>query len=202
MQELARTNKAESERKRLVLMRGLPSCGKSWTAKKVAEESNGVLFEFDSFFEVDAADGSGDLEFAWDSSRLPEARLWHVQRVKEAIESGLSPIVIDDDHRPGKTAKVITAFAMMNNYVVEFAEPESSWWKAIRPLLGDKEASGESLAKWAQKLCTLSRRTHNVGLNTFVSRIENWEHDLSPLDLISWGELPAKTESDTEEDAA
>ena len=202
MQNLAKQPETNSNQKRLVLMRGLPSCGKSWTAKRIAEQGCGSVFEFDTFFEVPNSDGASGVQFVWDRSRLPEAGRWHVQRVREAIEAGVTPLVLDDDHRPGKTTKALVAYAMMNHYSVEFAEPESAWWKTIRELLRDKTGNAESLAQWAKKLCNLNRQTHGVHLETFVSRMKHWEPELSPLDLISWGELPTTDQASAEEVAA
>ncbi|MBL4770367.1 MAG: hypothetical protein JKY61_04345 [Planctomycetes bacterium] len=196
--------KADTERKRLVLMRGLPSCGKSWTAKRIAEAGQGTVIEFDSFFEEHAEVAGGETRFVWDPARLPEARQWHFGRVRTAIEAGTSPIVIDDDHRPGVTAKTITAFAMLHNYSVEFSEPESSWWKMIAPLLADKDSPKNQalLGNWAQKLCVMSRNTHRVPLSTFVARMDDWIAEISPLDLLSWHETPRDGESKESEVAA
>ena len=195
---------SNTERKRLVLMRGLPSCGKSWTATRIAEAGQGAVIEFDAFFEEGSEADAEKKQFVWDRSRLPEARRWHYGRVRTAIEAGTSPLVIDDDHRPGVTAKSITAYAMLHNYSVEFAEPESSWWKMIAPLLADRDNPKNQalLCNWAQKLCVMSRNTHRVPLSTFVARMDGWIAEISPLDLLSWRELPSEGESEESEVAA
>ncbi len=191
-----------TERKRLVLMRGLPSCGKSWTAKRIAEDEQGVVLEFDSFFEVQSEDGSGGVRFVWDREKLNEAGQAHMREVRGAIDAGVSPIVVDDDHRPGSSNKALVAYALMNRYAVEFAEPDSDWWKTIKALLEDKHANAEALGRWAQKLCLLNRETHGVELRTFVSRMERWIPDLSPLDLLAWGENPTAGDKSSQEVAA
>ncbi len=183
-------------------MRGLPSCGKSWTAKRIAAEEGGAVIEFDKFFEQSEKGGSPGKKFNWNRAQLPAARRWHFSRVSAAIDMGVSPVVIDDDHRPGSSAKTIAAYAMLHGYKVEFAEPESPWWKTIKPLLEDKEANGEGLAEWAQKLCILSKATHNVPLRNFVSRMEAWQPSLTLLDLLVWGEEPTDGDAIAQEVAA
>ncbi len=186
---------SKTERKRLVLMRGLPSCGKSWTAERIATQGQGVVIEFDSFFEEEVDGEEGVKKFARKRSRLPEARLWNFDRIRSAVDAGTALIVVDDDHRVGASAKAIAAYAMLHGYVVEFAEPESSWWQTIKLLLQDKENNRVELAVWAQKLCFLNRNTHGVALKTFVARIDRWQADLTPLDLLSWGESPDRGRS-------
>jgi AAA domain len=188
-----------SPRKRLILMRGLPSCGKSWTAQRIAKRESGLVLEFDSFFEQDPSGNEEKARFAWDRSRRKEARQWILSRAIAAIESGTSPIVMDDDHRPGATAKALAAHAMLHGYQVEFAEPESPWWSEIKPLLNDRKSHRTELAEWARKLSLLSRSTHNVSYSTFLARIERWDPELELLDLLAWGEdLQASTSTSTE----
>jgi hypothetical protein len=179
--------------KRLILMRGLPSCGKSWTAKEIAAQTGGVVFEFDSYFE-----GAEGAEFHWSQRKLPQARALQYQKVSEAVDAGISPIIADDDHKPGATAKAISAYALSHGYKVEFAEPTSPWWKAIRLLLKDKERNGDALATWAQKLCRISANHHRVSLESFVSRMERWNEQMTLLDILAWGEnLQANEDQET-----
>jgi hypothetical protein len=172
-------------KKHLVLMRGLPSCGKSSTAQRLAEEEGGVAIEFDAFFVEET---TGHLRFNWQRRQLPEARRWHFERVREAIDAGIDPIVVDDDHHPGPSAKAVAAYALLGGYEVVFAEPDSPWWHAIRPLLSDKQNNATALVEWAGKLSLLSLGTHSVPLETILARIERWRSDMTLLDILSWGE--------------
>ena len=174
--------------KRLVLMRGLPSSGKSWTARRIASEEGGEVFEFDAFFERAGSPGASTPEFHWSRSALPQARRAQFRLVREAVDAGVSPIVADDDHRPGPTAKAISSYALSRGYKIEFREPDSPWWLALRPLLENKPAHTRELGTWAQKLCRLNASTHRVSLASFVARIERWNPDLTLLDILAWGE--------------
>jgi predicted kinase len=181
-----------TDENKLILMRGLPSCGKSWTARQIAEEQNGEAIEFDSYFVQSADETNGEPTFRWRESDLPAARKQQFTRVKDAIKRGVSPIVVDDDHRPGRTAKAITAYALLKGYKIEFAEPTSTWWQEIRGLLADKNANAPALEEWAQKLAQMSRGTHNVSLATFTRRIASWQENMTVLDLLTWNEPAAQ----------
>ena len=198
MERELRTREGRAGAPRLLLMRGLPSCGKSWTARRIAARQGGLALEFDAFFEGPLSPHGGLPEFHWSRRALPAARRAHFALVREALDAGVSPVVADDDHRPGPTAKAISAYAISKGYTVEFREPESPWWRALRPLLEDKQANRRELGSWAQKLCRLSAAHHRVPLASFVARIERWNPNLTLLDILAWGEeLAAGAEPST-----
>jgi len=80
-----------AERKVAYLMRGLPSCGKSYTARKLAG-ADGVICETDAFF--DRIDDDGNLQYDYDEDRLEEARDWAYDKFRRAIDAGQSPVII------------------------------------------------------------------------------------------------------------
>lgn len=177
-------------RKRLVLLRGLPSCGKSWTANRIADVGGGVVIEFDSYFEREVPGQPRVTESTRSHSELSGPHQWGFSRVQAEIANETSLIVVDNDNRIGANSKGVAAYAGLHNYTVEFAEPESPWWKTLRLLLADKENNSAALADWAQKLCLLSRNTHGMALETIVERMENWKVDLTLSDLLTWDEAP------------
>ena len=59
------------------LMRGLPSCGKSYTAKKLTADG-GVVCETDEYFYSQV--GSDPQTFDYDKELMPEARRWNFER--------------------------------------------------------------------------------------------------------------------------
>lgn len=127
------------------------------------------------------------------------ARRWSVRRIQEKIANETSLIVVDDDHRIGASSKGVAAYVGLHNDMVEFAEPDSPWWKTLRLLLTEKETNRAALADWAQKLFLLSRNTNGAALGTIVERMEIWMVDLTPSDLITWDEAPtlsAKTNTE------
>ena len=74
------------------LMRGLPSCGKSHTARCLAG-GQGVVLETDQYFVRRQADGTESFEYS--NASLPEARRWNFERFQQAIADGITPIVVD-----------------------------------------------------------------------------------------------------------
>jgi len=63
------------------LMRGLPSCGKSYTAQKLCAES-GTICETDEYFCSQVGDDPQRYDYSQDL--LPEARCWNLERFMRA----------------------------------------------------------------------------------------------------------------------
>ncbi len=167
--------------RKLLLMRGLPSCGKSTRAKELVADG-GLVFEFDEYFYTQV--GTDSKRYDWSRSRLDDAREWNVARICSALDRGDSPIVLDDDNGLGQTTRRCVKHAVQLGYQIEFREPTSPWWREIRELLRDKNTNREALASWANKLTGLSRGTHRVSYESFLRRIERWQDALSTEVII------------------
>jgi len=74
----------------LYIMRGVSGSGKSFKAKQLAGE-NGVICSADDFF---VEKGKG--EYAFDPNLLGEAHQQCQDRATQAVQQGLSPIIIDN----------------------------------------------------------------------------------------------------------
>lgn len=165
----------------MILMRGLPSCGKSTTARRLVE-NGGVVLEFDEYFYLHV--GSNPKRYDWDSHLLPAARRHFYGRIKDAVDAQTSRIVIDNDNTLHRSTAAYVSYADAQGYVVEFREPDSPWWRAIRELLDDKERHAADLRRWASKLALMSRATHRVPFDTFQRRIAQWQSDLTVADIV------------------
>jgi len=165
----------------MVLMRGLPSCGKTHTSKKLAERS-GVVFEFDEFFYTQVGDAAS--RFDWSDDLLPQARRWNMERIKRAIDEGISPVIVDSDNSIDRYTRGYVSYAIECGYDVQLKEPESPWWRQIRGLLQDKESNQEALAAWARKLVAVSQGTHRVPLSMFIYRIDGWKSNVTIEDIL------------------
>ena len=64
------------------LMRGLPACGKSFTAKGLAEP-DGIVLETDEYFYSHVGDDPSHDDYR--EELLPAARRWNLQRFQDAI---------------------------------------------------------------------------------------------------------------------
>ena len=157
------------------LMRGLPSCGKSTTGKRLAGKK-GLVIETDAFFQKD---GGGPENYHFDAGRLDEARSDTHQQLRNAISRGISPIVIGRGNGLNQETKIYIDIAMEYGDQVELKEPESPWWNEIRVLLKYKEGTQLALDAWARELERLSRKTHGVGYNTIRRWMNTWRTDLT-----------------------
>jgi predicted kinase len=163
------------------LMRGLPSCGKSHTARHLAGET-GIVCETDQFFYTQVGD---DLNrFDYDSERMEEARQWNYRRFVEAVDSGVRPIVVDRGNGLNLETKRYASYAVQHGYRVAIAEPESAWWQEIRVLLKYKEVTTEILDDWAERLARRNRETHRTPVATIRRWMKKWRHDITVDDIL------------------
>ncbi len=157
----------------MILMRGLPSCGKSYTSQTLVGE-NGIRIEFDEFFYTQVGDDPA--KYNWSRDLLGRARRWNLGRLNKAVDARWPRIVVDSDNNNCDYTRQYVGYAMDRGYRIEFAEPTSSWWHTIGKLLADKNANAQALHDWAQKLTEMSKRTHRVPLTDFLHRISKWEN--------------------------
>ncbi len=157
----------------MILMRGLPSCGKSYTSKKLVGE-DGIRIEFDEFFYTQV--GDDPTRYNWSKDFLAQARKWNFQRIRDAVDARFLRIVLDSDNSNCDYTRQFVGYAMDRGYCIEFAEPTSHWWQSIKKLLADKTTNAQALQNWAQKLTVMSKRTHRVPLTDFQHRISKWEN--------------------------
>src|SRR5687767_6999807 len=89
---LATPSPARMSEKIVYLMRGLPSCGKSTTARKLAGQT-GVICETDEYFYTQVGDNPTRFDFR--AELMEQARAWNLDRFKAAIDQGITPVVVD-----------------------------------------------------------------------------------------------------------
>lgn len=165
------------------LMRGLPSTGKSITARLLAGET-GTVFETDSFFLTEVGDDPDAYDY--DRERLTEARDWNFKRFKDAVDEGSSPIVVDRGNSLSMESKRYASYAQDHGYRVELAEPDSTWWREIRVLLKYKRVTGVVLVAWARQLEKLSSITHRVPVRDILRQMSRWKFDLTVEEIMNF----------------
>lgn len=114
------------------LMRGLPGCGKSHRAKRLAGEQ-GIVCETDEYFYSQVGTDPG--QYDYDDALLPAAREWNLARFRDAVLAGVSPIVVDRGNGLNRETREYATFAVARGYIGELAERDSSWWQEHRVLL-------------------------------------------------------------------
>ena len=123
-------------------MRGLPGCGKSHRARRLAGDS-GIVLETDEYFYTHV--GSDKTSYDFDKDLLPAARKWNFARMCDAISRELSPIGIDRGNGLNAGTREFALYATEHGYEVQLAEPDSSWWLELRVLLKYKEFVSDAL---------------------------------------------------------
>lgn len=164
-------------------MRGLPSCGKSFTAARLAGE-HGVVCETDRYFYTQVGDDPA--RYDYDGDLLADARQWNFQTFCAAIDGGVSPIVVDRGNGRNAETQRYARWARDHGYRIELKEPESDWWQEIRVLLKYKHVTREILYKWADVLAKKSRSTHRVPVETIRRWMDSWKYDLTVDEILNF----------------
>lgn len=158
-------------------MRGLPACGKSHRARRLADD-HGVVFETDEYFYSQVGDDPSHYDFSDDL--LPVAREWNLGRFRDAIVRGISPIVVDRGNGLNSETREYVEYAVEHGYAVELAEPDSPWWQELRVLLKYRQyVADELFDAWAQKLADATRDDHRVPASTIRHWMASWRYDLT-----------------------
>ena len=161
------------------LMRGLPSCGKSTTAKRLAGKT-GTVCSTDQYFYTEI--GDDPTRYDYDKTLADEAAAWNFQRFRAALEQQISPVVVDRGNGLNYVTKRYAEHAIAQGYDVQLKEPDSPWWQEIRVLLKYKDLTKSVLDEWAQ---TLSRRNRQRTPAIRIRRLmEKWRHDITVSDIL------------------
>lgn len=170
--------------RQVFLMRGLPACGKSHKARELAGPE-GVVLETDQYFYTEV--GFDQRSYDYDNALLPAARQWNFDRFCRAVAEGVSPIVVDRGNGLNAETKRYAAHASKNGFVVELAEPDSSWWYELRVLLKYREYVDDRLFDaWAEQLADATKETHRMPSATIRHWMSRWRHDLTVEEILAF----------------
>lgn len=168
------------------LMRGLPACGKSYTARRLAGPV-GIVLETDEYFYTQVGDDSASYDYA--EELLPAAREWNLARFRAAVSRQLSPIVVDRGNGLNAETRKYAAFAVEHGYQVKLTEPDSRWWQELRVLLKYKQhLKRDVLDRWSDALAQKSLATHRVPAMTIRHWMDKWRYDLTVEDILNYEE--------------
>ncbi len=172
------------------LMRGLPCCGKSQTARRLAG-AHGVVCETDAYFETEV--GTDPNRYDYDAALLPTARAWNFERFCAAVDAGRSPVIVDRGNSLSAESQRYARYAVGNGYKVELREPDSPWWQEIRVLLKYKQITGVILVEWAKRLAEMSARGHRVPAHDIARKMSKWKWDLTVQEILDYAPAPKGT---------
>ena len=142
-----------ARKKKMIIMRGISGSGKSTKARALGE--SGVVLGSDDFWGP---------EYNFDKSKIGEAHQWNQMRVLDALQKGISPIVVDNTNVAMYEIRPYVEMAIKHDYEIDFQEPETSW-----------KFDAEQLAK---------RNQHNVPIDVIESMLERWDADFTIDDVL------------------
>ena len=137
-------------KKEFVIMRGLPGSGKSTLAKQIAGDT-GQQFAADDYFMDDQGN------YNWSGDRVGAAHQWNHQRIKDAIEGGVSPVIMDNTNVSKwdlKQSKSLVEYAESMGYDVRIEQAQTPWAFDVN-----------ELAK---------KNTHKVPLEAIQAKLNKW----------------------------
>jgi predicted kinase len=165
------------------LMRGLPSCGKSHTARRLAG-AGGLICETDEYFYTQV--GTDPTKFNYKRELQQAACDWNFARFCNAVDQGITPVIVDRGNSRSLESKRYAGYAVEHGYRVELVEPDSPWWQEIRVLLKYRRLTRPALYEWAEKLSEMSRSTHRVPASTIRDWMDGWKWDLTVEDILNF----------------
>ena len=112
--------KTEPEPPVLYIMRGCPGSGKSTLATEL-KGRNGRVFSTDDFFV------RSDGEYVFDPKKVAAYHKRNQERAREAVSSGVSPVVIDNTNTTYWEMRPYVETGLRHGYRVEFVEPSTPW---------------------------------------------------------------------------
>lgn len=159
------------------LMRGLPACGKSHRARRLAGDT-GVVLETDQYFYTEVGDDPKSYDYR--EQDLPTARQWNFKRFQQAVAERITPIVVDRGNGLNVESRRYAAHAVDHDYRVELAEPDSPWWQELRVLLKYKQYVDDRLLDaWAAQLSEATRDGHRVPAAKIRQWMAAWRSDVT-----------------------
>lgn len=133
-----------AHQKKMIITRGLPGSGKSTKASELGV--GGVVLGSDDFWGPD---------YDFDISRIGEAHRWNQKRVLDAIQDGVSPIVVDNTNVSLYEIRPCLEMAQAHDYQIEIIEADTPW-----------KFDAEELAK---------RNKHGVSQENIQKMIDRWD---------------------------
>lgn len=146
---------AQENPKILFINRGLPGSGKSTLAKQLGQ--GGAVFSTDEFFMKEG-------RYVFNPSMLGTAHAWNLKRATEAMQKGITPIVIDNTNTTAKEIRPYAQAAAQYGYKVEMREPDTPWKFDVDELV--------------------KKNTHGVPRDAIERMLNRWQKDIKPEDLL------------------
>lgn len=134
----------------MVLMRGLPGSGKTYTAQSIVNKFVELRPPFtkcgDFIFSTDDYFYNSKGVYKYNVKRLSEAHNFNQKRVRDMAVIGFSPIIVDNTNLKMWEMEPYVKFAVENRYIIEVIEPTPPWNKCAYTL-AERNIHGVPLEK-------------------------------------------------------
>jgi hypothetical protein len=173
--------------KKLVIMRGLPWCGKSTRATEIAG-NEGLIFSTDEYFYKILKPEKPDV-YSFNPRFLGDAHKWNRLRAEDAMWHEKPLVIIDNTNTTASEPKPYVVAGTAASYEITVEEPTCPRWFEIRELLLDKKANKKELKNWAFKLAEGSKESHNVPAFAIEKMMWRWHNNLSVEEILEAEDL-------------
>ena len=166
----------EENKKTLILLRGLPSSGKSFLAKQLCQGDESIICSADHFF------GMTPEEYVvnWSVEKLGTAHKQCQFKVKTLLQNQVPLVIVDNTNTMVREIMPYFEMAFQYQYRFEIKEPISPWWvNDIAPYLKDKVLYEKELKKAANILFEKNQETHKVPLQSIQKMLDRYHVDVT-----------------------
>lgn len=147
--------------KKIIIMRGVPSSGKSYRAKQLANGDESIICSADHYFGLTKEEYVSN----WDAKKLGLAHGQCSKKAKMLMQRQQPLVIIDNTNTLVRDMMPYFDMAFQYQYFVQIEEPNSPWWvNDIAPFLGDKQKNKAQLEKAARMLWEKNLTSHEVPL--------------------------------------
>jgi predicted kinase len=187
----------------LILMRGLPGSGKSFTSKQLlyrygGGEENGHIFSIDHEFMpntirkreagINVSDEEEDAEYKknFSTSRLPVMVRKVIERFKKSVDQGITPLIVDNTNIKTEHMRSFADYAEKAGYEVKIQYPESEHWKQHKDALRTKDS--DAMKAFASTLRKMGR--HDVPEERLIQMMKSWDYAPTMIDILGRDPTP------------
>ena len=127
----------------------------------------------------------------WTPTKLGFAHQNNFENFKKAVDSGMTPVIVDNTNLVHRDFKNYIEYAAQSGYHVIFEEPESPWWLKYRPYLKaksniqqfaqennmDHQQAKDHIDKHLNDFADIlaQKNAHGVPLETIKNMINKWQ---------------------------
>jgi len=168
----------------LIIMRGLPGCGKSTTAKKIVNSvGTGCIYSTDDFFTR-----------GFEPLKLGEAHDWNQKRAERSLKAGHSPVIIDNTNVKEWEATPYVVMGITNNYHIRILEPSTSWAFDVNAL-AKRNVHGVPKDK-LEKMKGNYEKLEEEGLVRQLVAQKSLQNKYKPLKPLNWVDIAEECEQE------